>query len=156
MQVTSFLVEAHIFRYKQNGVLEFLLLKRAESERYSGVWQMVTGSIDEDEKAYETAFREIIEETNLYPEKFWVVPHMNSFYSPERDVVCMVPVFAALVDSEKKVKISDEHSEYMWADKEEAKKLLAWQGQRKSVDTIHEYFTKEKSFLEFVEIKFNK
>ncbi|OGU54279.1 MAG: NUDIX pyrophosphatase, partial [Ignavibacteria bacterium RBG_13_36_8] len=113
---------------------------------------MVTGSIKKGEKAYETAVREIKEETGLAPINFWVVPYMNSFYSHEDDLACMVPVFAAEVKNVGVVKISKEHSEYSWFKKEEAKKLLAWEGQRRSVDIIYEYFTNEKSFLEFVKI----
>ncbi|MCF8241857.1 MAG: NUDIX pyrophosphatase [Melioribacteraceae bacterium] len=152
MDVISNLIEAHIIRLR-NDELEFLLLRRSAHEKYADIWQMVTGSTDGDEKAYETALREIKEETNLLPQKFWVVPHMNSFYSHERNYVCMVPVFVCLVDENDIVKISDEHDEYKWVDKTAAKKLLAWQGQRQSVDIIYEYFMFEKSLLNFVEIK---
>ena len=151
MKLTSFLVEAHIFRQNNND-LEFLLLKRASNEKYPGIWQMVTGSIKENEKAYETAIREIKEETGLTPEKFWVVPNVNSFYDPKNDLICQVPVFAAEVKTNVNVTISEEHSEFKWTSLNEARKLLAWKGQRLSVDTIHEYFTKEKSFLKFIEI----
>ncbi|MFH1197024.1 MAG: NUDIX pyrophosphatase [bacterium] len=151
MIVTSALIEAHVFRKRKRGI-DFLLLKRAPDEKYPGIWQMVTGSIDLGEKAFQTALREIKEETGLTPINFWVVPHMNSFYSHEKNFICMVPVFAALVGNEQ-VKISDEHCEYKWVTKESAKKLLAWPGQRKSVDIIYEYFMREKSFLKFVEIK---
>lgn len=153
MHLTTFLIEAHIFRQIDENQIEFLLLKRSDGEIYSGVWQMVTGSIDKNEKAYQTAIREIKEETNLSPKQFWVVPNVNSFYEPKKDYICMVPVFAALVDLDCQVTISNEHSEYKWVNLEEAKKLLAWRGQRNSVDIIYEYFTKEKSFLNFVEIK---
>ncbi len=150
------MIEAHIFRQSKSGI-EFLLLKRAKGEIYPGLWQMVTGSpLNEKEKAYETALREIKEETNLSPEKFWVVPNVNSFYSPESDEIIMIPVFAGLVNAESEVKISDEHSEYKWVGKEEAIKLLAWPGQRKSVEIIYNYFIKEKLFLDFVEIALKK
>lgn len=150
MNVSSTLIEAHIFR-KIGIDLEFLLLKRASNEKYPGIWQMVTGSI-ESESAYQSALREIKEETGLTPIKFWVVPNINSFYSPEKDVIIMIPVFAVLVDENPKVIISEEHSEYKWVKKEEAIKLLAWPGQRKSVEIIYEYFTNQQSFLKFVEI----
>ncbi|HOI30169.1 MAG TPA: NUDIX domain-containing protein [Melioribacteraceae bacterium] len=152
MKVTSGLIEAHVFR-KQNDGIEFLLLKRSENENYGGIWQMVTGSIDEGEKAYDTALREIKEETGLTPEKLWVVPNVNSFYSPEKDALFMIPVFAALVNNDAVV-ISSEHSEYQWVDKEKAKSLLAWNGQRKSVDTIYQYFESENPVLYFNEINF--
>lgn len=156
MHLTTFLIEAHIFRQIDENQIEFLLLKRSDGEIYSGVWQMVTGSIDKNEKAYQTALREIKEETSLLPKQFWVVPNVNSFYEPKKDYICMVPVFAALVDLDAQVNISNEHSEYKWVNLEEAKKLLAWRGQRNSVDIIYEYFTKEKSFLNFVEIKLQR
>lgn len=152
MNVTSGLIEAHVFRKKKDGI-EFLLLKRSENENYGGIWQMVTGSIDEGEKASDTALREIKEETGLTPEKLWVVPNVNSFYSPEKDSLIMIPVFAALVNNEAVV-ISSEHSEYQWVDKEKAKSLLAWNGQRKSVDTIYQYFESENPGLYFNEINF--
>ena len=151
MEIKSNLIEAHIFREKKNGI-EFLLLKRAEDQIYPGLWQMVSGKIDANEPAFKTALREIKEETGLIPEKFWVAPNVNSFYSPDGDYISMLPVFAAKVSENASVIISNEHSDYRWAEPEEAKKLLAWPGQRKSVDVITEYFTKEISFLEFVEI----
>lgn len=153
MNVNSILVEAHIFR-KAGSDLQFLLLKRAMNEKYPGLWQMVTGSIDDSgEKAFETALREIKEETGLAPQKFWIVPNINSFYSHEMNEICMVPVFAALVDDKSEVEISDEHSEFRWVSKEEALVMLAWPGQRKSVEIIYDYFTNQQSFLKFVEIE---
>ncbi|MFC2139784.1 NUDIX pyrophosphatase [Bacteroidota bacterium] len=151
MEVVSYLIEAHIFKLIDDEI-EFLLLKRSEMEIYPNIWQMVTGTMKDGEKAFETAIREITEETGFVPQKFWVVPYMNSFYSHEKDLVCMVPVFAALVNSKTEVKLSAEHSEYGWFNKENAKKLLAWEGQRRAIDVIYEYFHNEKSFLEFVRI----
>ncbi|MBI5729661.1 MAG: NUDIX pyrophosphatase [Ignavibacteriales bacterium] len=151
MNVISALVEAHIFR-KIGNDLEFLLLKRASNEKYADVWQMVTGSI-ESESAYQTALREIKEETGLTPIKFWVVPNINSFYSTENDIIIMIPVFAAMVDENAVVTISEEHTEFKWVKKEEAIKLLAWPGQRKSVGIIYEYFTNRQSIIKFVEIE---
>ncbi|MCL6098910.1 MAG: NUDIX pyrophosphatase [Bacteroidetes bacterium] len=152
MKIVSKLIEAHVFRIKNND-LEFLLLKRAPNEKYPGLWQMVTGAVHKKEKAFQTALREIKEETNLTPIKFWVVPNINSFYLPEQDNVWLIPVFAAQVKAGERVVISNEHSDFKWVRKKEAKKLLAWPGQRKSVDIIYEYFTTQQSFLKFVEIQ---
>ena len=152
MKEISNLIEAHIFR-ERNGELEFLLLKRASYQYYPNLWQMVSGKIKEGEKAYQTAFREIKEETNLIPEKLWIAPNINSFYSPDDEYISLIPVFAAKVNPDSEVVISSEHSEFKWVNKDEAKNLLAWEGQRKSVDIIAEYFISRKSFLNFVEIK---
>lgn len=155
MKVLSYMVEAHIFRLK-NERMEFLLLRRAESEIYPGVWQMVTGSMNQSEKAAETVLREIKEETGFIPEKLWVVPYVNSFYSRRRNHICMVPVFAAQVSADTDVRLSNEHSDYKWLERDQAIKLLAWQGQRVSVNTIFDYFTNELSFFNFELIDISK
>jgi len=152
MKIISNMIEAHIFRRRKNSI-EFLLLKRNENEIYPGLWQMVTGKIRKNEKAYNTARREIMEETGLKPQRLWVVPEVNSFYSHENNYISILPVFAAQVDINSDVFISREHSDFGWYTPDKAKKLLAWPGQRRSVDIITEYFFKKTAFLNFVEIK---
>ena len=152
MNIISNLIEAHIFR-ERNGKLEFLLLKRSPEQYYPNIWQMVSGKIKENETAFNTALREINEETNLTPEKFWVAPTVNSFYAPDKDYICLLPVFAAKVKYDNEVILSKEHVEYKWLSPEEAKNLLAWDGQRKSVDVIVDYVLNRNSFLNFIEIK---
>jgi len=151
MKIISTMIEAHIFRETKNGI-EFLLLKRADYQVYPGLWQMVTGKIKESEKAYQTAIREIKEETGLTPLQLWVAPTVNSFYEPKDEYICLLPVFAAIVEADT-IQLSDEHTEYKWVNKSEAQKLLAWEGQRKAVQIIEDYFLNEKSFFHFVEIK---
>lgn len=151
MNIISNLVEAHIFRETENGI-EFLLLKRAADQIYPGVWQMVSGKINDNEKAFETSVREIKEETGLAPEKMWVAPKVNSFYSAVSDTICLIPVFAAQVAKDSNVIISAEHSECTWVNPREAKELLAWDGQRRAIDLIEEYYLNEKSLLKFIKI----
>lgn len=151
MKIVSQLVEAHIFRKSKTGI-EFLLLKRSPGTIYPGIWQMVTGKMDRDEPAYKAALREIKEETGLIPEKLWVAPNVNSFYDHINDTISFLPVFVGRVSSASKIVISEEHSEYRWASPTDTKKLLAWPGQKKSIDIINEYFTKESSLLKFIEI----
>lgn len=151
MKIISNLIEAHIFRETEKGI-EFLLLKRSEGQPYPGLWQMVTGKIKSNEKAYQTALREIKEETGLIPVQLWVAPTVNSFYEPKHEYICLLPVFAARVEADE-IKLSKEHTEYQWVDKSTAQKMLGWEGQRKAVQIIEDYFLSEKSFLHFVEIK---
>jgi dihydroneopterin triphosphate diphosphatase len=156
MKVVAGLIEAHIFRISDSGI-EFLLLKRAAGEKYPNIWQMVTGTVEDDgEKAFETAIREIKEETNLAPEKFWIVPKTNSFYSHEKDEICLVPVFAVQVNPEAIVKISTEHSEFKWLSKEEAIKHLSFPGQRESVEIIYNHLINQNDHIIFVEIPLTK
>jgi dihydroneopterin triphosphate diphosphatase len=150
MKIISDLVELHVFRIEQNE-MQFLLLKRSAHKIYPGLWQMVSGHIKKGETAVKTALRELKEETGLKPYRLWVAPNINSFYSPNEDYISIIPVFAAQVQNYNVI-ISDEHSEFKWVNSEEAKIFLAWEGQRKSVDVIKEYFTNQIHFLKFTEI----
>jgi len=150
MKIKSDLVEVHLFRL-DNNELQFLLLKRSAHKIYPGLWQMVSGHIEEGETAVQTALRELKEETGLKPFRLWVVPNVNSFYSPDNDSITIIPVFAAQIKYDK-IQISNEHTEFKWVNSEEAKTFLAWEGQRRSVDIIKEYFTNQMSFLKFTEI----
>jgi dihydroneopterin triphosphate diphosphatase len=94
LEIISGYVEVHVFRYN-NQKIEYLLLRRGDKVIYPGLWQIVTGKIKEGEKAYETALREVQEETGLVPERLWVAPKVNQFYSAEKDAIYIVPVFAA-------------------------------------------------------------
>jgi dihydroneopterin triphosphate diphosphatase len=153
MEIISSMIEAHIFRRK-NSEIEFLLLRRAENVIYPGLWQPVNGKIEEGEKAFETALREIREETGCIPLKVWAAPHVNSFYSHEKNIISLLPVFAAEFNCKDEIKISKEHSDFKWVSPEQAVKQLAWVGQRKSVEVITQYVTKEDLYFSFVEIKF--
>lgn len=152
MKILSKIIEAHIFRRNKNE-LEFLAMKRVHDGSYPNLWQMVTGAIHDNEKAYKAAIREIKEETGLFPLRMWTLPNINSFYSSEDDCIFMIPVFAAEVDMNDKVTISSEHSEFKWVDKDEMTKLLPWPGQKKSVEILSEYLSSEKEFMKLVEIK---
>lgn len=145
------LIELHIVKETKNG-LRFLLLKRSPEEVYPGIWQMVSGKIEKNENAIQSAQRELLEETGLIPIKMWVVPKINSFYNPDADTISSIPVFLVQVSSSSRFVISEEHDAYVWVDSKKAKSLLAWPGQREVVDIITEYWGKRKNYLKFVEI----
>lgn len=152
MEIISPMVEVHVFKLI-DGKMRFLLLKRSGHDIYPNLWQMVTGRIEGDEKAYETAIREVSEESGLKVKKLWAVPNINSFYSADSDRIILIPVFAVRVGEADPVKLSEEHSDFMWVDKDECKKMLAWPGQQKSVEILNDYYFNRKSELDLVEIK---
>ncbi len=147
----DYLIEGHIVRMNM-GKVEFLLLKRASTEKYPKIWQMITGKIKENEKAFHTFLREVKEETNLDLNEVYVVPNVNSFYDFEKDEVILIPVFLALVDYNSKIIISSEHSKFKWVNKREALRRLAWQGQKESVKIICDYLSKKSHSLNFIKL----
>jgi len=130
------LVEAYVFRRAEDG-LRFLLLKRIVTSHYGGLWQGVAGHIQTGEKAWETALRELQEETGLSPQSIFVADHLNRFYDPHTDCVNLVPVFGIEVESSQ-VNLSDEHSEFRWVTFAQALELLTWNDQRHALRTVNE------------------
>ncbi|HPO56194.1 MAG: NUDIX pyrophosphatase [Ignavibacteriales bacterium] len=155
MEIVSRYIECHIVR-KKNTKLEYLLLKRAQDKIYPGIWQMVSGKIENGEKATDAALRELYEETGLQPQEFFSLPLISSFYTPADDKVNLLPVFLAIVENDKKVVISNEHSEYIWVDWKAAREMLFWDGQKKGVDFIYENFEKHHNseFINKIRITF--
>jgi dATP pyrophosphohydrolase len=143
-------IDCHVFTMK-DGAPRYLLLKRASEVIYAGSWRMVGGKIEPGEKAYETAIRELVEETGLKPGRLWSVPYINSFYEASKDRVNIIPVFAARVDSEI-VRLSREHSEFRWLSYEESVAFLPWPAQIEGLRIVHEYIVQQKTVSGFMEI----
>ncbi len=138
-EVTSRIIEVCPFRIRGDRP-EFLLIRRAPGESlYPGLWQFVTGRVEEGEKAYTAALRELKEETGAVPARFWVVPAVNSFYDPREDRITLVPLFAAQIDPGFEVRLSPEHVEHVWATFDAAARRLVWPGQRNCMDIVRRY-----------------
>ena len=144
-------IDCHIAYYHNNDWL-FLLLKRSNDKIYPGIWQGVTGKIDNDEEPYRAAIRELKEETNLIPQKMWTIDKVNLFYDAKKNIMNLIPVFGVIVDTQK-VTLSNEHIEYEWYNINEAIKLLTWNQQKKGLQIFYEMLKENKDRLKFMEIK---
>ncbi len=141
-----------MFRFANNRP-EYLLLRRSESEKiYPGLWQLVSGSIEGKEKAYEAALRELHEETGFTPHHFWVVPHVSTFYDPSHDSMNLTSVFAAQVSPEAEPRLSDEHESFQWMPKADGIKKLVWPGQRQALEIVDAYIVGGAEAGRFTEI----
>ncbi|MFO1532439.1 MAG: NUDIX domain-containing protein [Thermoplasmatota archaeon] len=141
--IVSCFVDCHIFRRLPadgKGRDEWLLLKRATHIRLGGSWQMVSGTIEPGEKAYECAARELVEETGLVPLHFYQASFVNRFYLAATDEVVLTPVFAAEVAADAAVTLSEEHTDYEWVPPDEALRRYPWPGQREALGIIREQF----------------
>lgn len=137
--ITSRFVDCHVFRHTPEGQEEWLMLRRAPGF-LGGSWQMVSGTIEGAEKAYQCAQRELHEETGLRPLHFYQASYVNRFYLAATDEIVLSPVFAAEVDPEAEVRLSGEHTEFAWVPWQEAMRRLPWPGQRKALAVIREQF----------------
>ncbi|MFL2666683.1 MAG: dihydroneopterin triphosphate diphosphatase [Burkholderiales bacterium] len=115
--------------------LEILLLERADRK---GFWQSVTGSCESGEKTYETAVRELKEETGInandhhlinwnMSNEFEIFKHWRGRYAP--GVTHNVEhAFGLLVPGRVPIKISPrEHLQFDWVRIEEAMdRVFSW------------------------------
>ena len=147
-------VDCYVYFQKAKEV-EFLLLKRNKNKLYEHLWQGVAGKIEKDEKAWETAVRELKEETGLAPKKMFVADHVSRFYEKYKDRMNLVPVFGIEVDS-KDVTLSDEHIDYKWLDFEEAFDTLIWNGQKQGLKTVYNMLLKNDDRIRWTTIELKK
>jgi len=118
--------------------VETLLLKRKKP--IEGVWYQVGGHIEKDETAWQSALRELIEETGFTPISFYSADYLEQFYSFEDNQIQIVPTFVAYVDPKLEVHLNDEHSTYEWISIELAIDHLSFPGQKKLFRHIKEHF----------------
>lgn len=134
------LIDLYPYRFN-NNVVELLLLKRAEGEKYDGQWRMIGGKVEEGEAHWEAALRELDEETGLKPTTFWALPSLNKFYEWNSDEILLIPAFAAEINPADSIKLNKEHSTADWFDIKEATQLIYWPEQRRLLKLLHDIVT---------------
>jgi dATP pyrophosphohydrolase len=151
-KIVSKYIECYVY-LETAGVNKYLLLKRSHDKHpYPGIWQIVTGRIEENEAAYDTALREVKEETGLKIKKLYVLPKAGSFYTAHTDSLHLIPLFLAYSDG-CAVMISSEHTEYEWLSYKEARERIHWYNQKENLDMIEEMLCNPLLKGTFVEIK---
>lgn len=148
--IVSNLIELYVFKIV-HGKLKYLLLKRASGYVFSNIWQMVSGTIEDGEKVYETASRELQEETGIKSYRLYKIPKVSVFYYIEKDTINLVPVFLVECNTDKIV-LSEEHSEYGWFDFHEALEMLHWNTWKENLTFINDIINDEKRFNNLEEI----
>ncbi len=104
----------------KNYTGEILIVKRhPKSKTDPEMWELPGGKVEKGEHFADALIREIKEETNLEVDVGDFCEAVQNDYSHKRTVQLMM----YLDDVEGNIKISDEHTEYMWASIEKIKEL---------------------------------
>ena len=121
---------------KIEGEMKMLLMKRTKG----GFWCHVAGSIESEEKGWETIIREFNEETQISVSELYNAQILEQFYESNLNVIQCIPVFVVLCPENQKVTINHEHTEYRWCTLDEAKSLVPFPNQKSVYEHIWEYF----------------
>jgi dATP pyrophosphohydrolase len=113
--------------------LEVLCLRRGPGGRSPGSWEAVHGHIDPGEKPVAAVLRELQEETGLKPERLYSLSRAEAFYRHSENEVVLIPVFAAFVARNAKVKLSAEHDEHDWLRSQAARVRMSWPRIRREI-----------------------
>lgn len=117
----------------------YLLLRRC-ADYLAGNWQMVVGRMEKSETAWQTAMREIREETGLRPTALYNSGETEIFYEACSDRMVVVPAFVAFVDEGQVTLSPDEHDAYEWLIFEDTLERLEFPQQRRVLRSVHENF----------------
>ncbi len=146
------IVEVCLFSFTNKEPLYLMLRRSTHESMYPDMWQIITGSIEKGETALQGALREMKEETGYIPQKFWIVPHVNSFFSVHHDTLNHTVVFAAQVPPGTDPVLSDEHYQFGWYTIDKAKAMCVWPGQITALEIVHEFIVSGRNTAKFSEI----
>jgi 8-oxo-dGTP pyrophosphatase MutT (NUDIX family) len=132
VHVRAGLVEVAVLRHTRAAAppvdfpFDVLTLRRAVGTRCTGAWELVHGSIEQDESPPLAALREVREETGLSVARLYSIT-VHPLYLHRFGSVQLSIVFAAVVvDAPDPVVLSAEHDTCAWRRPHEATAVLAW------------------------------
>jgi 8-oxo-dGTP diphosphatase len=106
---------------------KYLLLRRSEQKDYArGIWECVTGRVDQGESFEDALHREVREElgVSVHIEHILGTTHFyRGSSSPENELVGVI--YLCFLADPASIHIGPEHSEYRWLTTEQALDLLS-------------------------------
>jgi 8-oxo-dGTP pyrophosphatase MutT (NUDIX family) len=139
------LVDCWIFRVVRSArdvpSIEILLLRRAPGRILPGLWQCVSGSLEDADRVAVGALRELREETGFGPdeiEAFYDLDLVNQFHEPSYDAVVTAAIFAVRVRPGSEPTMSHEHDAARWLAIDQALAEVVWPGYRTAIERIRD------------------
>ena len=131
-----------LFRYINNKI-EYCIFNRADSKH--NLWQFISGGGENSESINEAAIRELYEETGIEIDSSLIklnnvadIPtkHFNEIviHYPKLKII---PEYCFAAEIKKQIiKLSSEHTEFIWTDYENALKLLEFESNKTALHEL--------------------
>jgi 8-oxo-dGTP pyrophosphatase MutT (NUDIX family) len=106
---------------------QYLLLRRSDQKDYGqGIWECVTGRVDQGEGFEDAVHREVREELGVAVQ-VEIILGTTHFYrgAPTPDNELVGVIYLCSLDDRASISFSAEHSEYRWLSVDEALELLS-------------------------------
>ncbi len=132
------IVDVWIFRIV-DGEAQILLMRRSADRILPGLWQGVSGRLEDGERVLEGALRELREETGVTQETIeamYDLDFVNQFHFAPADAILTAAVFAVRVGSGTEITLSHEHDAMRWLSLPVARAEVVWPGYRDALDRI--------------------
>lgn len=129
--------QIEVFFYKRlpDGKCSFLLMRR--SPERGGFWQPLTGGVEHGETLEEAIGREAVEETGI-TEIVEVVDSNYHYEFTDEGRNHVEYIFGAEIPANTNVRLSHEHDDLRWVNKDEALQLLKWPGNKEGLRKLCE------------------
>jgi len=131
---------AVVFR-KENGRTKYLLIQYGW-----GHWEFPRGLIEKGENLEETARREIKEETGIEDIKFtpgfkeWI----KFFFKLKGKNIMKIATFLLAETDTEKIKLSEEHKDYVWLEYKEASGKLTFKNSKEILEKANNFLVKNE------------
>ncbi|GAB2177372.1 NUDIX domain-containing protein [Dongia sp. agr-C8] len=138
---------------RARGVIAFVVAGRGDETRVLllerktapvGARCPVSGRIEAGEKAWQTALREIGEETGLNEGRLYTTGVTDSFYDPAANTIELMPVFVFMIAHEEAVTLDDAQSGHAWLDLDTALAQLTFAGHKTALEVIRRDFLRRE------------
>ncbi len=133
------LVDVWTFRQSVASGLQILLMRRSPGRLLAGLWQGVSGSLEDGEPITAGALRELEEETGFAGsavEAFYDLDLVNQFHWSPVDAIVSAAVFAVRVGPAAEPVLSAEHDRHRWVAPADALRLVVWPAYRDAIAVI--------------------
>lgn len=134
------LVDVWIFRVV-DGAGEILMLHRSRGRVLPGLWQGVSGKIEDNESIADAALREVREETGIDAEAiegFYSLDSVASFFWEPLDAVMTSVYFGLRVAPATAPALSHEHDAFRWLPFDEAIAASVWPAYRDGICRVRD------------------